>query len=73
MEPVENDGLGEEAERRNMKQVPSYVAMVGDRHEAQRIATLLTTQYRDNVFGADTEVSDWRGSAKGVIVSRSPH
>ena len=40
-----------------MREVPPYVAVVQDRHEAHRVAGLLTGQYRECVFGADTEVS----------------
>ena len=47
-----------------MKDVPPYVAVVTDRHEAQRIATLLTTQYRSSVFGADTEARDCKRSPR---------
>ena len=49
--------------RHSMTEVPLYVAVVRDRHEAQRVAHLLSTQHRGCTFGADTEV-------RGVLVVR---
>jgi hypothetical protein len=48
----------ESAERQNMKEVPACVHVVNNRLEAQRVAGLLTTLYRHQVYGADTEVDD---------------
>jgi len=49
-------GDGESLDRRDMREVPPCVLVVSSSHEARRVAALLTAQYRDNVFGADTEV-----------------
>lgn len=46
----------ESEERQNMKEVPACVYVVNNRHNAQRVANLLTTCYRHHVYGADTEV-----------------
>jgi hypothetical protein len=48
----------ESAERQNMTEVPACVHVVNNRHEAQRVAGLLTTLYKHQVYGADTEVHD---------------
>ena len=57
--PVADDADDVDSEagwRHSMTEVPPYVAVVRDRHEAQRVADLLSTRHRGCTFGADTEV-----------------
>ncbi len=63
--PAPEDAVEGDAEagwRHSMTEVPPYVAVVRDRHDAQRVAHLLSTRYRGCTFGADTEVR-WRRTA----------
>jgi hypothetical protein len=50
------EGVAEAGWRHSMTEVPPYVAVVQERHEALRVANLLSTRYRNCTFGADTEV-----------------
>ena len=50
----------ESMERQNMTEVPACVHVVNTRKEAQRVADLLTTHHRHQVFGADTEVNKFQ-------------
>ena len=73
------EGDAEAGWRHSMTEVPPYVAVVQDRHEALRVAHLLSTRYRECTFGADTEVrrrrADWLTvdtcSFRGIAVCQS--
>lgn len=56
-----------------MKEVPACVHIVSDRKEAQRVAGLLMTLYRDQVYGADTEASAHHTFAQATIVCLCPY
>jgi hypothetical protein len=62
----------ESMERQNMTEVPACVHVVNTRKEAQRVADLLTTHHRHQVYGADTEVNNAQMSCLAVQ-SRTPN
>ena len=62
----------ESMERQNMTEVPACVHVVNTRKEAQRVADLLTTHHRHQVYGADTEVNNVQMSC-GAVHSRTPN
>lgn len=70
-EAVEAAEDSESMERQNMTEVPACVHVVNTRKEAQRVADLLTTHHRHQVYGADTEVNNVQMSCVAAH-SRTP-
>lgn len=63
----------ESMERQNMTEVPACVHVVNTREEAQRVADLLTTHYRHQVFGADTEVNNSQVMCCSIVSDPRKH